>query len=71
MKKALILLFVLALLLLPACAPSAPAETAPPEGLDNAWLEELPWEETWVCVLLGDWAAELEHEFMTKEIAGT
>ncbi len=62
MKKDLILLFVLVLLLLPACAPSAPAETEPPEGLDNAWLEELPWEETWVCVLLGDWAAELEPE---------
>ena len=35
-------------------------ETALPRAASSAWLEELPWEEDWTCLLLGDW--ELEPE---------
>lgn len=35
-------------------------ETALPRAASSAWLEELPWEEDWVCLLLEGW--ELEPE---------
>ena len=45
----------------------APTETAGPEeeppapvAVDNSWLEDLPWEENWTCLILG-WK-ELEPE---------
>ena len=39
---------------------SANGETALPRAASSLWLEELPWEEGWTCLLLGDW--ELEPE---------
>ena len=74
MKKALLLISILVLLLLTACgsrgtpapvteAPAeapVPAEETPAPAVDNAWLEELPWEEDWTCLILG-WK-ELEPE---------
>ena len=62
MKRAVMLLFFL-LLFLAACGRAEPATAEPTEApaeTDNAWLEELPWEEDWVCLLLGTW--ELEPE---------
>ncbi len=35
-------------------------ETALPRAASSLWLEELPWEEDWPCLLLGNW--ELEPE---------
>ena len=66
MKKGLFISLILALLLLAGCGtqgaatetPVLPTETAAPAGtaapvvVDNSWLEELPWEETWTCLLL-------------------
>ena len=62
MKRAVMLLLFL-LLFLAACGRAEPAPAKPTEApaeTDNAWLEELPWEEDWVCLLLGTW--ELEPE---------
>ncbi|MBR3059714.1 MAG: hypothetical protein IKG89_03795 [Oscillospiraceae bacterium] len=39
---------------------SANGETAQPRAASSLWLEELPWEEDWPCLLLGYW--ELEPE---------
>ena len=64
MKKILLLLALL--LLLTACSKAtpaevpAPAETPAPAEICNEWLEELPWEEEWTCLILG-WR-ELEPE---------
>lgn len=74
MKKTLSLCIVLVLLLLTACgsqgtpapvteAPAeapVPAEETPAPAVDNAWLEELPWEETWTCLMMS--SRELEPE---------
>ena len=64
MKKILPLLALL--LLLTACSKAtlaevpAPAETPASAEICNEWLEELPWEEDWTCLILG-WR-ELEPE---------
>ena len=75
MNRSLFLLIILALLLLAGCGtqgaametPVLPAETGvpieetpAPVVVDNTWLEELPWEEEWTCLILG-WK-ELEPE---------
>ncbi len=39
---------------------SAESETALPRASSSLWLELLPWEEDWTCLLLGYW--ELEPE---------
>ncbi len=58
MKKALLLIFILVLFLLSACGKTepaevpAPAETPAPAEIHNQWLEELPWEEDWTCLLM-------------------
>ena len=44
----------------PAEEAPVPAEETPAPAVDNAWLEELPWEEDWTCLILG-WK-ELEPE---------
>ena len=54
----------------PAVAAGIPAagETPSPTPMtvDNAWLEELPWEEPWTCLILG-WR-ELEPEAGKTEL---
>ena len=48
MKKPLFIIAILLLLLLTACHRPTPAMTG------GEWLEALPWEEEWTCLLLGD-----------------
>ena len=38
----------------------APTETPEPVETNNEWLEEIPWEEPWACLILGSY--ELEPE---------
>ena len=61
MKKALFLLLILALVLLPGCAGK---ETAPETTPASLWEELLPWGEEWTCLLLGgrEPSSELEPE---------
>ena len=60
-KKALFLLLILALVLLPGCAGK---ETAPETTPASLWEELLPWGEEWTCLLLGgrEPSSELEPE---------
>jgi hypothetical protein len=70
MKKGLFISLILALVFLagcraqempvPASETAVPAETPAPAEIHNQWLEELPWEEKWTCLILG-WR-ELEPE---------
>ena len=50
MKKALIFCALLLLLLLPGCE----------RGPKDLWVEELPWDAEWTCLLLGDREPEPE-----------
>ena len=69
MKKALFLLLILALILLPGCAGK---ETAPEETPASLWEELLPWGEEWTCLLLGgrEPSSELEPESGKAERTG-
>ena len=75
MKKGLFLSLILVLVLLAACGRTNPAaentpasaataapveETSAPVVIRNEWLEELPWEETWTCLMMS--SRELEPE---------
>ena len=71
MKKALFLISILVLFLLSACGKTdpaevpAPAETPAPAEIHNQWLEELPWEEDWTCLMM----SSLEMEPETRKAA--